>query len=43
MRARYLVTYTPRGVKGSGWHKLRVKLKNGSGEVTARPGYFVAG
>jgi Ca-activated chloride channel homolog len=41
MRARYLLTYTPRGVKGPGWHELKVKLKSESGEVTARPGYFV--
>ena len=40
MRARYLLSYTPRGVKGSGWHELKVKVKNG-GDVTARPGYFV--
>ena len=42
MRARYLIRYTPRGVKKAGWHALKVKLKNGSADVTARPGYFVA-
>jgi VWFA-related protein len=42
MRARYLLTYTPAGVSRPGWHELRVKLKTGSGDVTARPGYFVA-
>jgi uncharacterized protein YegL len=41
MRARYLLTFTPRGVKGPGWHELKVKLKNGRADVTARPGYFV--
>lgn len=41
MRARYLITYTPRGVQKPGWHTLKVKLTNGSAEVTARPGYFV--
>jgi hypothetical protein len=41
MRARYLLTYTPRGVRQTGWHELKVKLKNGSGDVTARRGYFV--
>jgi hypothetical protein len=41
MRARYLLTYTPRGVSGTGWHELRVKLKNGRADITARPGYFV--
>ena len=42
MRARYLLTYTPRGVSQPGWHELKVKLKNGGGDVTARRGYFVA-
>jgi len=42
MRARYLLTYTPHGVRQPGWHELKVKLKNGGAEVTARRGYFVA-
>jgi len=42
MRARYLLTYTPHGVRQPGWHELKVKLKNGGGDVTARRGYFVA-
>ena len=42
MRARYLLTYTPRGVRQPGWHELKVKLKSGGGDVTARRGYFVA-
>ena len=42
MRARYLLTYTPHGVPQSGWHELKVKLKNGGGDITARRGYFVA-
>lgn len=42
MRARYLITYTPHGVQKPGWHTLKVKLKTGNAEVTARPGYFVA-
>jgi VWFA-related protein len=41
MRARYLLTYTPHGVRQPGWHELKVKLKNGGAEVTARRGYFV--
>jgi Ca-activated chloride channel homolog len=41
MRARYLVTYTPRGVSKPGWHELKVKLTGGGADVTARPGYFV--
>jgi VWFA-related protein len=42
MRARYLLTFSPRGDARSGWHELKVRLKNGNGEVTARRGYFVA-
>jgi hypothetical protein len=42
MRARYLVTYTPRGVGRAGWHELKVKVKAGNADVTARPGYFVS-
>jgi Ca-activated chloride channel homolog len=42
MRARYLITYTPRGVAGAGWHELKVRLKDGRADITARPGYFVA-
>jgi len=42
MRARYLLTYTPSGVRGPGWHELKVRLKTGRADVTARPGYFVA-
>jgi VWFA-related protein len=39
MRARYLLTYTPRGVDTAGWHSVKVSLKNSRGEITARPGY----
>jgi VWFA-related protein len=42
MRARYLLTYTPAGVQSPGWHDIKVRLKNGRGDVTARQGYFVA-
>ena len=42
MRARYLVTYAPRGVARPGWHELKVRLKNGRADIIARPGYFVA-
>jgi len=42
MRARYLLTYTPSGVARPGWHDVRVRLKNGRADITARPGYFVA-
>jgi VWFA-related protein len=42
MRARYLLTYTPRGVNNPGWHEIKVELSDGRGDITARPGYFVA-
>lgn len=39
-RARYLITYTPRGVTNDGgWHTLSVSLKAKPGKVTAREGY----
>lgn len=41
MRARYLLTFSPRGPAHAGWHEVRVRVKNGKGEVRARPGYFV--
>jgi len=41
MRARYLISYTPRGVSKPGWHELKVKVKTAGADVTARPGYFV--
>jgi len=42
MRARYVLTFTPSGVKKPGWHELKVRLARARGDVTARPGYFVA-
>jgi VWFA-related protein len=41
MRARYLLSFYPQGVTQEGWHDLKVTLKRGRGDVTARPGYFV--
>ena len=40
LRARYLLTYSPKGVSREGWHDVKVTLKNTRGNVTARPGYF---
>ena len=42
MRARYLLTYSPNDPPKEGYHTLKVTLKNARGDVTARPGYFVA-
>jgi Ca-activated chloride channel homolog len=41
-RHRYLVSYTPRNVSKSGWHRLEVRVKGRKTTVKARPGY-VAG
>ena len=41
MRARYLLSFYPQGVTREGGHDLKVTLKRGRGDVTARPGYFV--
>lgn len=40
MRARYLVTFYPNGVRHAGWHELKVGVR-GRGEVKTRPGYYV--
>ena len=42
LRARYLLTYSRSGVATEGWHDVKVSLKGARGDVTARPGYFVA-
>lgn len=41
MRARYLLTYSPADPPRPGWHALKVSLTHATGDVTARPGYFV--
>jgi len=38
-RQRYLLSYTPRGVAVSGWHRLDVRVKR-KATVKARPGYL---
>jgi VWFA-related protein len=39
-RQRYLVSYTPRGVEATGWHRLSVGIKGRKVSVRARPGYL---
>ncbi len=39
-RNRYLISYTPRGVSGTGWHRLEVRVRQRGATVKARPGYF---
>lgn len=41
-RQRYVVSYTPRGVAGAGWHRLDVRVKGRRSTVRARPGYVAA-
>lgn len=41
MRARYLLTFTPRAPATPGWHELRVRTVMSGIDVKARPGYFV--
>ena len=38
--SRYVLGYVPRGVAARGWHRVEVRLKNKSGTVLARRGYF---
>jgi VWFA-related protein len=38
-RHRYLISYTPRGVASTGWHRLTVRVKRNA-TVKARPGYL---
>jgi VWFA-related protein len=41
-RRRYVVTFTPSDVAGSGWHRLDVRVTRGNARVRARAGYFLA-
>jgi VWFA-related protein len=38
-RQRYLLSYTPRGVPATGWHRLDVRIKGRRATVSARAGY----
>jgi VWFA-related protein len=40
-RSRYLVTYYPKGIERTGWHEVKVTLRNRRGTVVARRGYSV--
>jgi Ca-activated chloride channel homolog len=40
IRARYVLSYAPRGPGASGWHALDVRLRRVKGDVLARPGYW---
>jgi VWFA-related protein len=40
IRSRYVLRYVPRTPDSAGWHGLEVRLRNGKGDVLARPGYW---
>jgi hypothetical protein len=42
MRARYVLAFAPPRPVRPGWHELKVRLRRGGSEITARRGYFVA-
>ena len=39
-RQRYLVSYTPSGVRAGGWHRLDVRVRGRKAAVKARAGYL---
>ena len=39
-RERYLISYSPKGVTASGWHRLDVRVKGRNAAVKSRPGYL---
>lgn len=41
-RRRYVITYTPTGVTGGGWHRLDVRVARRGARVQTRTGYFAA-
>ena len=38
-RQRYVLSFTPRGVSDTGWHRLQVRVKGRRPTITARQGY----
>jgi VWFA-related protein len=38
-RQRYVLTYSPEGVSGGGWHRLEIRVKNRRAKIQARSGY----
>lgn len=42
-RRRYVITFTPTGVPGGGWHRLEVRVARAGVRVRARPGYYASG
>jgi VWFA-related protein len=42
-RRRYVLSFTPRGVSGTGWHRLQVRVKGRRAVIAARQGYTGGG
>ena len=42
-RRRYVLSFTPRGVSATGWHRLQVRVKGRRPAITARQGYMAGG
>jgi VWFA-related protein len=42
-RRRYVLSFTPRGVSSTGWHRLSVRVKGRRAAITARQGYTAGG
>jgi VWFA-related protein len=42
-RRRYVLSFTPRGVSGTGWHRLQVRVKGRRTTITSRQGYTAGG
>lgn len=41
-KARYVLSYTPRGVDRKGWHRIDVRVRGKSAKVLARKGYVAS-
>jgi VWFA-related protein len=42
-RRRYVLSFMPRGVSSTGWHRLSVRVKGRRASITARQGYTAGG
>ena len=42
MRHRYVLRYSPTGIRRVGWHKIEVRLRSQKAEVRARRGYWIS-
>ena len=40
MKTRYRLFYVPQGVERTGWHDLKITIKEPGVKVRARPGYW---